>query len=102
MTDTLEIAHWLGPRVWRRTGSREHEIFSGRFVRVQVWESVCIICGQSFEIGAMSPRSKNFRLLTCKAHRLTWREAMSLWRKRKRRSRFKRAFEKIRDRKMRS
>jgi hypothetical protein len=99
MTAALEIItlpHWSGePRTWRRVGSRY-----GRYGRVQIYQSTCLICSRPFEIAVMISGSKQFRRFTCLAHRFTWREAFSLWRKRKRASAFKRAFEKIKFRKL--
>jgi hypothetical protein len=94
-SETLEIPHWTGPRQWRRTGERY-----GRYGRVQLWRGTCCICGADFEIAVLSTSSKQFRRFACKAHRLSWQEAFGLWRKRKRRTAFKRAFEKIKARKL--
>ena len=44
-----------GPRVWTRVGVRQHVCRDGRVVRLAVWESPCMVCGQAFEVS--TPRN---------------------------------------------
>jgi hypothetical protein len=96
--DTLEMPHWLARRIWRHAGQRERVTRGGRKVIVEVWEGECCICGRPFEIGAMSPASKNFQKVSCPSHRFTAQEALRIgrksgWRRRK-------CFERIKERKL--
>ena len=72
-----------GPRVWTRVGVRQHVCRDGRVVRLAVWESPCMVCGQAFEVSTprnviTHERSRAFSKVTCPRPRLTAAEASRL------------------------
>ena len=72
-----------GERLWRRVGARDHLTRDGRSVVLAIWRSMCVICGDPFEVTTPSSISSvegsgSFLVTTCPAHRMTPSEVSKL------------------------